>query len=210
MQLQFITHFNERYSYADSAVMALEGGCRWIQLRMKDASDEQIEQVASLLKPICSEYGATFLLDDNVALVKKLDLDGVHLGMNDMPIDKARSILGPDKIIGGTANTSEQAIYHIRAGVNYLGVGPFRFTTTKKNLSPVLGTDGYKEIIARLKSEGYDVPVVAIGGIEPDDIADIRSPGVSGIALSGSILNAADPVEKTKTIISIMNNNKPI
>lgn len=104
-KLQFITHFTDTYSYLDSARMALEGGCRWVQLRMKHASDEETEAVAVEVQKLCRTYGATFLIDDRVELVRKLKADGVHLGKNDMPIAEARKILGKDFLIGGTANT---------------------------------------------------------------------------------------------------------
>ena len=139
MELQFITHFTDRYSYYDSARLALEGGCRWIQLRMKDASPEEREQEAVRVQELCRTYGATFIIDDDVELVKKLKADGVHLGKNDMPIAEARHILAKDFIIGGTANTFDDVVSHYRAGADYIGCGPFRFTTTKKNLSPILG-----------------------------------------------------------------------
>ena len=98
-KLQFITHFTEQYSYLDSARMALEGGCRWVQLRMKDASDEEVEAIAIKVQELCRQYSATFIIDDRVELVKKLKADGVHLGKNDMPIAEARRILGNDFII---------------------------------------------------------------------------------------------------------------
>ena len=102
VSLQFITHQTERYSYLESARMALEGGCKWIQLRMKDAPLEEVETVALQLKPLCKEYEAILILDDHVELAKKLEVDGVHLGKKDMPIDQARQILGEAFIIGGT------------------------------------------------------------------------------------------------------------
>ena len=144
MELQFITHFTDRYSYYDSARLALEGGCRWIQLRMKDASPEEREQEAVRIQELCRTYEATFIIDDDVELVKKLKADGVHLGKNDMPIAEARHILAKDFIIGGTANTFDDVVSHYRAGADYIGCGPFRFTTTKKNLSPILGLEGYR------------------------------------------------------------------
>ena len=88
ISLQFITHQTERYSYFESARMALEGGCKWIQLRMKEAPLEEVEQVALQLKPLCKEHEAILVLDDHVELVKKLEVDGVHLGKKDMPIDR--------------------------------------------------------------------------------------------------------------------------
>ena len=94
ISLQFITHRTERYSYFESARMALEGGCKWIQLRMKDAPLDEVEAVALQLKPLCKEHEAILILDDHVELAKKLEVDGVHLGKKDMPIDQARQILG--------------------------------------------------------------------------------------------------------------------
>lgn len=203
ISLQFITHQTERYSYFDSARMALEGGCKWIQLRMKEAPLEEVEEVALRLKPLCKEYEAIFLLDDHVELAKKLEVDGVHLGKKDMPINEARRILGEGFIIGGTANTFEDVLQHYRAGADYLGIGPFRFTTTKKNLSPVLGLDGYRSILAEMDKADIHLPVVAIGGITYDDIPDVLATGVNGVALSGTILRADDPVAETRRILKL-------
>lgn len=203
MELQFITHFTDQYTYFDSARMALEGGCRWIQLRMKDSPMEEIEREAVRMQALCKEYHATFIIDDHVELVKKLHADGVHLGKNDMPIAEARKILGKDFIIGGTANTFEDVKLHYEAGADYIGMGPFRYTTTKKNLSPLLGLQGYSAILSRMKEEGIHIPVVAIGGITKEDIPDIMKTGVSGVALSGTILRADNPVEETRLIMSL-------
>lgn len=200
-RLQFITHQTNRYSYLDSARMALAGGCKWIQLRMKDASVEEVENVALQLMPLCKEQGAVFILDDYVELAGKLNVDGVHLGKKDMPIDQARQILGEAFVIGGTANTFEDVVQHYQAGADYLGIGPFRFTTTKKNLSPVLGLEGYSAILTRMREAKIELPVVAIGGITPDDIPAILDTGVDGIALSGSILRAEDPIAETRRVL---------
>ena len=202
MELQFITHYAGRYTYFDSARMALEGGCRWIQLRMKEATEEEVEKEAIRVQDLCRQYGATFIIDDHVALAKKLHADGVHLGKKDMPIAEARKLLGKDFIIGGTANTFEDVQMHYAAGADYIGCGPFRFTTTKKNLSPVLGLEGYRNIVSRMKEAGINLPIVAIGGIAFEDIPAIMQTGVSGIALSGSILRADDPIAETRRIIN--------
>lgn len=203
LRLQFITHQTERYSYLDSARMALEGGCKWIQLRMKDAPLDEVERVALELKPLCKQDEALLVLDDHVELTKKLEVDGVHLGKNDMPIAEARRVLGEGFIIGGTANTFDDVKAHYLAGADYIGCGPFRFTTTKKNLSPVLGLEGYRSIIARMEEEGIGLPVVAIGGITYDDIPQLLQTGINGIAMSGSILRADDPVEETRRLLNI-------
>ena len=203
--IQFISHYSEHYSYLDSIQLALEGGCRWIQLRMKDATDDEVRPIAVEAQKLCRAYGAKFIIDDRVALVRELGADGVHLGKNDMPIREARQILGPDYIIGGTANTFEDAKAHYEASADYIGCGPFRFTTTKKKLAPVLGLDGYRQIIQQMRAANITIPVVAIGGITKDDIPAILQTGITGIALSGTVLRADDPIAEMKHIINIIN-----
>jgi thiamine-phosphate pyrophosphorylase len=202
--IQFITHSNNRYGYVDGARLALEGGCRWVQLRMKEATETEFMAAAAEIGRLCKEHGATFVLDDHVEWVEKTGADGVHLGKNDMPIDEARKILGSDKIIGGTANTFEDVERLYRQGADYIGCGPFRFTTTKKNLSPVLGLEGYQHIVDQMKSHGIDLPIVAIGGILESDIKSILATGVSGIAVSGGILNAENPVEEMQRFLKLV------
>lgn len=199
--IQFITHSNTRYDYVEGARLALEGGCRWIQLRMKDAQEVDFLLAAKQIGAMCKEYGATFILDDHVEWVGITGADGVHLGKNDMPVDEARNQLGANRIIGGTANTFEDVERLWRQGANYIGCGPYRFTITKKNLSPVLGLDGYRHIISKMKAHDINIPVVAIGGILQPDIKDVMATGVSGIAVSGAILNAENPVEEMKRFI---------
>lgn len=206
--IQYISNSNAKYSHLQGIRLALAGGCRWIQLRMKDCADDEIIPVAKQVKELCREYDAKFIIDDNVEIAKLLDLDGVHLGKNDMPVAEARILLGENKIIGGTANTFEEVERIYRDGADYIGCGPFRFTTTKKRLAPILGLEGYRCITSRMKSAGIDIPMVAIGGIKAGDIKDIMQTGVDGIALSGSVLNAENPVEEMKRIIKICENEK--
>ena len=222
VSLQFITHYTERYSYIDSARIALEGGCRWIQLRMKDADETLLEETALIVQKMCKEYDATFIIDDNVHLCKKIKADGVHLGKNDMPIAEARKILGDDFIIGATVNTFDDVIkstsqqdnrqqtlspFPSPAPVpNYFGCGPFRFTSTKKNLAPILGLDGYREIMKKMKENNIDIPLVAIGGITKDDVPELMKTGIDGIAISGSVLRAEKPVETMCNLQLTVNN----
>lgn len=204
IQLQFITHYTDRYTYTDAARMALEGGCRWIQLRMKETPAEEMIPTAIEVQRLCRMYDATFIIDDHVELVKRLKADGVHLGKNDMPIAEARRILGKEYIIGGTANTFEDVCRHHEAGADYIGYGPFRYTTTKQNLSPVLGLAGYDHMMHRMKQEGITLPVVAIGGITLADIPQLMETGISGIALSGTILRAGNPVEEMRNVLEAL------
>lgn len=205
--IQFITHSNERYDHVEGAKLALQGGCRWIQLRMKDAMEIDFLRAAKKIRKLCDEYHATFILDDHVEWVGLTGADGVHLGKNDMPVDEARKMLGRNKIIGGTANTFEDVERLFRRGADYIGCGPFRFTTTKKNLSPVLGLEGYRSITAQMKAHDIQLPIVAIGGILHQDIPAIMQTGVTGIAVSGAILNAENPVEEMRLFISATDND---
>ena len=207
-RVQFITHYNEKYSYVDSARIALEGGCRWIQLRMKNANEQLMEETAIVIQKMCKDCGATFIIDDNVALAKKINADGVHLGKNDMPIAEARKVLGNKFIIGGTVNSFEDVLQHLQgATTNYFGCGPFRFTSTKNNLAPILGYEGYQSIITKMRDNDINIPLVAIGGICKDDIAKLLDCGVNGIALSSSILNAKNPVKEMNEIMTIINHH---
>ena len=201
LSLQFITHYTERYTYLDSVRIALEGGCRWIQLRMKEASPEEILPIALEALPLCRKYNATFIIDDHVEIAKQIKADGVHLGKLDMPITEARKTLGKDFIIGGTSNTFEDIQMLYKDGADYIGCGPVRYTTTKKNLSPVLGLEGYRRIISQMNKTNIHLPIVAIGGITPKDIPSLMETGITGIALSGSILRAEHPIDEMKETI---------
>lgn len=204
-QLQFITHYNHRFNYVDSARIALEGGCRWVQLRMKGVDEAILEQNAIVIQQMCREYGATFIIDDNVALAKRIGADGVHLGKGDMPICEARKILGNEYIIGGTVNSFDDILHAMEhSAPDYFGCGPYRYTSTKQNLAPILGINGYKEIIHQMRVRGIDTPLVAIGGIGREDIPHILECGVHGIALSGSVLNADDPTCEMQHIVKML------
>ena len=149
--LQFITHQTPRFGIIEGAVAALNGGCKWIQLRMKGAPIEAVRQTAQQLIPLCKEHEAILVLDDYAQLAADLDIDGVHLGKLDMPVSEARLLIGEKYIIGGTANTFEDIQGLVRQDADYIGLG------------------------------------------------------LSGIALSGTILQAEDPEKETKKIIDLLN-----
>lgn len=202
--LQFITDASDRYSIAEEVQMAIEGGCRWVQLRMKHASDDEVRQVALELIPMCRETDTFLIIDDRVELVNELKVSGVHLGKEDMDPLQAREILGPHAIIGVTANTADDIIKYKGKDVDYFGVGPYRFTSTKANLAPVLGVGGYTELVARVREAGVDFPLVAIGGITKADVMPLMATGVSGLAISRAIIDADDPVLYTSDIMEML------
>lgn len=204
-KIQFITHCNGHISHVESARLALEGGCRWIQLRMKGASWEDIIRTGEMVKSLCQRYNATFIINDSADLCRILKADGVHLGKNDMPVADARKILGSNYIIGSTANTFDDIQHAVRSGADYIGCGPLRFTTTKDKLSPTLGLSGYAEIINEVQKQKLTVPIYAIGGVTADDISSLLNIGLHGIALSGYVLNAPNPTTKMNEILEITN-----
>lgn len=202
--LQFITHPSENMTILEEIENVVAGGCKWVQLRMKDADKEEIKAVARKAKELCKKNDVILVIDDYADIAKELELDGVHLGKKDMPVDEARKLLGEEFIIGATANSFEdiEALRH--TDIDYIGLGPFRFTSTKKNLSPVIGIEGYAEIMRRKAESSINIPIVAIGGICYDDINDIMDTGINGIAVSGSLINAENMTEETKRMISLL------
>lgn len=204
----FITHPSDRYSIAEEVQMVLEGGCKWIQLRLKDASDEEFRQTALEIIPMCRENEAFLVFDDRVELAMEMGVHGVHLGKNDMDPLQARETMGAEAIIGVTANTAADITRMRGWDVDYVGLGPFRFTTTKQKLSPVLGTEGYTEIVTAVRDAGIMLPIVAIGGITIADIPSLMATGVNGVAMSGAIINAPDPVAYTREVLVSLEQNK--
>ncbi len=121
--LQFITHCRGSHNEISGTRAVLEGGCRWVQLRMKDASESELLSVGRTVGELCRSFDAVFIVDDHVDLVEALGADGVHLGKNDMPVAEARKILGESKIIGATANTVADMFAAAEAGADYIGLG---------------------------------------------------------------------------------------
>lgn len=201
--VQFITHQTDSISYEESALLALQGGCRWIQLRMKGATDAEVEPIARRLLARCREEGAVFVVDDRVELVKAIEADGVHLGRGDMPVGEARRLLGEGFIIGGTANTIGDIRRLHGESADYIGCGPFRYTETKANLAPLLGLEGYRDIVAQMRREGISLPLCAIGGIEREDVPALLATGVNAIAVSGAVLRAPSPRQAMADFINM-------
>ena len=178
----------------EAAELACQGGVRWVQLRVKNQPYASWKQLALETQAVCRRYGATLLINDNPRLAQEIGADGVHVGAADMPPAEARAMLGPAFIVGGTANTFADVQRHAAAGVDYVGLGPFRFTRTKENLSPILGLAGYAAILRQCRAAGLTVPIVGIGGITLPDVGALLATGLHGVAVSGSIGQAENPV----------------
>ncbi len=194
-RLQFITSDDSEHNHLEQIKIVLENGVQWVQLRAKTCDEKTFLHLAEEAKKITSSFNAVLIVNDYVSIVKSIDAEGVHIGKEDLSPAVARKELGA-KIIGGTANTMED-ILHIKDHVDYIGLGPFRFTSTKKKLSPVLGKEGYETILKQVQN----IPVIGIGGILVDDVESLLSTGLYGIAVSGAIINNENPEKKIKQFL---------
>lgn len=193
-KLHFIT------TSAALAEQACMGGVEWVQLRLKNVSYQEYKQEALKVQEVCKKYNATLIINDDARLALDIKADGVHIGKEDRiePEDE-KALMDGGYIIGCTTNTLEDVLHFINKPISYVGLGPYQFTTTKEKLSPVLGLDGYKQIMAGIKNNDTKLPpVIAIGGITHKDIPTLMSTGIHGIAVSGAIGNSGNIMETAK------------
>ncbi len=171
-------------SHADQARALVAAGAGWVQLRMKNATPETWLATAREVVAICHEGGVLCTINDNVEIALASDADGVHLGKLDEDWIAARARLGPEKLLGGTVNNAEDARRAASAQVlDYVGIGPLRFTTTKQKLAPVLGLEGIASLLPLLDG----LPAWAIGGVQPTDLPALRRAHLAGVAVSSSL-----------------------
>ncbi|KUY29590.1 thiamine phosphate synthase [Elizabethkingia ursingii] len=202
-RLQYISQGASAEEQEKNILKALLNGAGWIQVRWKNTDDRSLEKLCIKIRNYCSDFGAKYILNDHVTLAKETDADGVHLGLTDTPVAEARSILGNNKIIGGTANTIQDLEQRINEKCDYIGLGPFRFTSTKEKLSPVLGAEGYKNIFKHFQDQQIALPpVFAIGGIQLEDIKLLQGIGLYGVAVSGLIAKKPELISTIKTIFN--------
>jgi len=206
-QLHYISQASSDGSHLMAIEEVLKAGGKWVQLRIKDQSPALILERAIQAKRLCDEYSAKLIINDHPEIAQQANADGVHLGLEDMPIAEARKLLGPDFIIGGTANTMEHLRQRIAEGVNYIGLGPYRFTKTKKKLSPILGIEGYRTLLREMNILS-NLPVIAIGGIVMEDVSELMTTGIYGIALSGALTNVGGLSSVVEEMYSLLKVNE--
>jgi thiamine-phosphate diphosphorylase len=170
--------------HAEQAARLCAAGARWIQLRMKEAPRALWLEEAGAAARACHASGALLIVNDSVEIALASGADGAHIGGSDGAWAEARRALGPHHILGGTVNTPAEGRRAVAcASLDYAGVGPFRFTSTKRRLAPVLGWDGVRRLVAELG----EIPAWVIGGVTPGDLAALREAGAAGVAVSSSI-----------------------
>ncbi len=187
----------------ENIAFACQVGVKWVQLRLKDCDPKEVKKTAFAAQKICGEHQVKLTINDHAELALSLGIPSVHLGLNDMPTDEARKLLGPSVEIGGTCNTFDHLKWHWQNGVDYVGLGPFRFTKTKTKLSPILGIEGYQRLIKQMAIANIELPVFAIGGIKADDVYPLFNAGVYGIAISSELHHHPDPEAFVKFVEGI-------
>lgn len=188
------------HSLEEQVELALQGGITMLQLREKNMPEEELYEEALKIKELCAKYKVPFIINDNVELAKKVDADGVHIGQNDMELQKARELLGPDKIIGVTAKTIEQAKKAWEAGADYLGSGAVFGSSTKKDAKAM-----DHQLLQQI-CESVEIPVVAIGGIDATNVLELAGRKMAGVAVVSGIFAQSDILESTKKLLAITNN----
>ncbi len=206
-KLHYISQQAEDGSHLTAIQQALEAGCKWIQLRVKNQSNKVVLEYAITANKLCKLYGAKLIVDDYPEIALAAGAYGVHLGLQDMPIAQARRIVGDRMIIGGTANTFQHIQQRVDEGVNYIGCGPYRFTTTKEKLSPIVGLRGYEKLAEQMLAANIKIPVIAIGGILYEDVAAIMQTGLYGVAISGAITFSDNREQTVKQIYQQLNSS---
>ncbi|MBU3011751.1 thiamine phosphate synthase [Polaribacter vadi] len=201
-KLQYITQGKTPEEHLSNLEKVCITGADWVQLRLKNLDVDVILETAKKAREITSKYQTKLIINDYYKIAKTVNADGVHLGKNDECPLIVREFLGSSFIIGGTANTVEDCKILLDKKVDYIGLGPYQFTKTKKNLSPVLGVLGYQNILEKLETK---TPIIAIGGIELKDVSEIINTGIYGVAVSGTITKDIHTVSK---FYQIINNQK--
>lgn len=203
-KIHYISQKTSEKTHLENIEKALISGCKWIQLRVKNEADKVVEEYAFRAKDLCSTFNARLIINDYPLVAKKVGSDGLHLGLSDMSIEEARAIVGPSMLIGGTANTFDDVVRRVQEKADYIGLGPYRFTRTKENLSPVLGPDGYRSILEKTRQAGISIPLIAIGGILLEDVAALIEIGLHGVAISGAISQATDAEKVVASLYSLV------
>ncbi len=188
-KFHFITHDIDQHTHVEQAQIACEAGAKWIQYRCLSKNDDELLQDINAIAEICDDWGATLIVTDHVHLNGKADIQGFHIEDMDADFRKVRAQVGEAITIGGSANTLAGLQRLAEEGADYAGFGPFYETTTKPNDLPLIGLEGYRQIIPQLKN---DMPVLAVGGISIADVEALMQTGIFGIAASSAINQADD------------------
>ncbi|MCB0335479.1 MAG: thiamine phosphate synthase [Bdellovibrionales bacterium] len=203
-RFQFIT--NHDFSILEQVQAVADAGGTWVQLRIKDRNRAEAE--LPKLVDVAKRLGLCTIINDYVDLAYHLEADGIHLGKSDTRVSDARRFLGKDKIIGVTINSPIDLTEVLYESINYIGLGPYRYTSTKRNLDPLLGIAGVKNVCGYAQKLCPHMPIVVVGGIQKEDVAEIQQAGAYGVAVSSAVTRAGSPVSEIQEFIASLYGEK--
>ena len=194
------TVLQSRFSHMEITRLGIAGGADTIQYRQKSGSTREMIEIARNMKRLCSEAGVVFIVNDRLDVAIAAEADGVHLGQDDFPIPMARELLGEGRIIGGSAATLDEARKCLSEGADYVGFGPVYPTSSKDDAGPVSGIYILKQVV-----EIIPLPIIAIGGVDAENIPDVIRAGAQGIAVISAVCCQDDPEEATRALYQALN-----
>jgi thiamine-phosphate pyrophosphorylase len=194
------TQLQNRFSHRELTKMAIAGGADTIQFRQKNGSTRELIETAIDMKELCTGAGLTFIVNDRIDVAIAADADGVHLGQDDFPIPLARKLMGYDKIIGGSAGNVKEALKCIEEGVDYIGFGPVYPTLSKDDAGPATGIEAMMSLL-----KVVTVPVIAIGGVNSENVSAIIGAGAHGIAVISAVCCSEDPEQAARVLKGVLN-----
>ncbi|MDE6227498.1 MAG: thiamine phosphate synthase [Muribaculaceae bacterium] len=200
--LQFITCSHAKLSPADQIREAIKGGCRWVQIDLPDASDDEIKKLVDEVKPLCEEKGVFLIMAHKVELAKECNVGGVEVSKDDMPPSKARMILGPAAVVGVKVNSLAEILAVSQLDIDYYTIAPFRGEDGENETS--LGIEGVRKICFEMEEKEVNIPHVAAGGIKLEDTLSLIEAGVNGLAVSEAIACADDPAAETEKFVAAL------
>lgn len=189
------TQLQDKFSHRELTRMAIAGGADTIQFRQKHGSTRELIETALAMKELCARAGIMFIVNDRIDVAMASDADGIHLGQDDFPIELARKLMGGNKIIGGSAGNIEEALKCAADGADYIGFGPVYPTGSKVDAGPVTGIEAMKDI-----SRVVSLPIIAIGGINSENVIEIIRAGAHGIAVISAVCCSEDPIAASRIL----------
>jgi len=204
-QFHYLTQDLPNRTHVEQAQIACQAGANWIQYRCLSKCDEALIADINEIAAICDDWGATLILTDHYYLLDQVDAQGVHIEDPKADFNAIRTYIGDDKTLGGSAHAFED-ILHIchSAQVDYIGCGPFSITLTKPNNYPILGIDGYKNILQKMNQQAIDIPILGVGGITIDDVEALLNIGLYGLAVSSAINTTTHPDQTLKNFYKMI------
>ncbi len=188
----YITHSSPRYSHIEQAQMACESGAKWIQYRCFTKTDQELIADLELISSICDDWGATLIVTDHLHLRDEADIQGFHIEDMSADLSSIRELLGDSYILGGSANNLTTLSRLQQEGADYAGFGPFKKSATKPNNYPFISLDNYRLAVQQIQEAPEGLPLIAVGGVDFEDLRPLSESGIKGVALSAALLNAPD------------------